>query len=224
MRRAHVPGQGQDPAEGAHAGGHPQPGAGVLTSPGDLDDIGDRIEARLDHLRASVDPAVYDDAETLVRLVSDLYGAGLSRVVELAQRHSPELLGALATDEIVAPLLALHDLHPEPLRDRVEAALASVRPMLAGHHGDVELLDLDEAAGAVRLRLLGSCDGCPSSTATLQNAVERAVVDAAPEIQVVDVDQPSDEPSAAVPNGGPVPVRLSRKPVYDACPSELATT
>ena len=50
------------------------------------------------------------------------------------------------------------------------------------HGGDVELLDVDEDAGAVHLRLLGSCDGCPSSAVTLQHAVERAIVEAAPEI------------------------------------------
>ena len=50
------------------------------------------------------------------------------------------------------------------------------------HGGDVELLGIDADAGAVRLRLLGSCDGCPSSSVTLQMAVERAITAAAPEI------------------------------------------
>ena len=63
-----------------------------------------------------------------------------------------------------------------------------MRPFLAHHDGDVELLAVDPDAGAVVLRLLGSCDGCPSSAVTLQLAVERAIVEAAPEIVRIDVD------------------------------------
>ena len=166
-------------------------------------------------MRASPDPKAYERAEMLVRLVSDLYGAGIERMVVLAREHSPELLTHLAGDELVAGLLVLHGVHPESLRDRVEGALASVRPMLQGHEGDVELLDIDEEVGAVRLRLLGSCDGCPSSTATLQGAVERAIYDAAPEIGIIDVDEPE-------PPDRSVPIALGRKPTYEACPSELA--
>ena len=93
-----------------------------------------------------------------------------------------------------------------------------MRPFLAHHDGDVELLDVDADAGAVRLRLLGSCDGCPSSSVTLKLAVERAIVEAAPEIVRIDVDDAGPEPVVA----GPVtPVSLIRKPVYDACPTEL---
>ncbi len=83
----------------------------------------------------------------------------------------------------------MHGLHPYPVETRVEAALARVRPYLGSHGGDVELLGVDEA-GVVRLRLLGSCDGCPSSAVTLQLAVEGAVEDAAPEIRGIEVETP----------------------------------
>ena len=42
------------------------------------------------------------------------------------------------------------------------------------------------------LRLLGSCDGCPSSAVTLRTTVERAILEAAPEIVIIDVEEPSD--------------------------------
>ena len=64
---------------------------------------------------------------------------------------------------------------PSRSTPRVEGALATVRPLLAAHGGDVELLGIDDEAGAVQLRLLGSCDGCPSSAVTLQTAVEGAI-------------------------------------------------
>jgi Fe-S cluster biogenesis protein NfuA len=86
-----------------------------------------------------------------------------------------------------------------------------VRPFLATHGGDVELLAIDEAVGAVQLRLLGSCDGCPSSAITLQMAVERAIVEAAPEIMRIDV---ADATPAA---GVDTPISLTSKPAagYD---------
>ena len=74
-----------------------------------------------------------------------------------------------------------------------------MRPFLAHHDGDVELLAVDPELGAVRLRLLGSCDGCPSSAVTLQLAVERAIVEAAPEVVRIDVDDVAPAPVLAGP-------------------------
>jgi Fe-S cluster biogenesis protein NfuA len=174
---------------------------------------GDRIERLLDELAACGDPKPVAIAEELIRQVSDLYGAGLARVLELL-RDQPDLVGRLAADELVASLLVMHGLHPQSLEDRVEQALAAVRPMLGRHAGDVELLDIDPAAGAVRLRLLGSCDGCPSSAVTLQMAVEKAIVAAAPEITIIDVDEPTQ-------HSVDTPVLLMPKREYDTCPSDI---
>ena len=65
-----------------------------------------------------------------------------------------------------------------PVRERVLGALDEVRPYLATHGGGVELLDVSD--GVVRLRLEGSCNGCPSSALTLQSAVDEAIMRAAP--------------------------------------------
>jgi Fe-S cluster biogenesis protein NfuA len=188
-----------------------------MATPQDLRTIGDRIERRLDELRGVTDPRVYDRAEELLRLVTELYGAGLARVVELVGDASPAALDRLVDDELVASLLVVHGLHPDDLPSRVEGALASVRPFLAQHGGDVALLDIDADAGAVLLQLLGSCDGCPSSAVTLQSAVERAIVEAAPEIVIIDVQQPEPQPQP------PIPVALVPKPAYNACPTEMVS-
>jgi Fe-S cluster biogenesis protein NfuA len=185
-----------------------------MPPPQNLRATGDRIEQLLDELRATADPRSYERMAEVLRLVSELYGAGLARVVELARDGGPDFFEALVNDDLVASLLLVHGLHPDTLASRVEAALAQVRPLLAAHAGDVELLDIDADAGAVRLRLLGSCDGCPSSTLTLQTAVERAIVEAAPEIVVIDLDQPASA----------VPIALTSKPVYEECPAEMAGT
>jgi Fe-S cluster biogenesis protein NfuA len=182
----------------------------------DLRATGDRIERLLEDLRGVADPRTYGIAEEILRLVSDLYGAGLARVVELAREQAPELIGVLAEDDLVASLLIVLGLHPTSLDRRVEEALTNVRPFLAQHGGDVELVDLDADAGAVLVRLLGSCDGCPSSAVTLQSAVERAITEVAPEIYRIDVDEPSASARS-------VPITLGTKPVYEHCPTEVGS-
>lgn len=149
----------------------------------DLRAVGERIQVLLD-ASASGGTVARERAEELVRLVADLYGAGLARVLEILSgtgRLDHGLRTALAADDLVASLLVVHGLHPLGVRERVERALESVRPYLGSHGGDVELVDVS-AEGVVTLRLLGSCDGCPSSSVTLELAVEEAVEAAAPEV------------------------------------------
>ncbi|MDP9208596.1 MAG: NifU family protein [Actinomycetota bacterium] len=150
----------------------------------DLRTVGSRIEQLLGQIRATGDPGTAELAEEVVRLVVELYGAGLERTVELA---GPQALDRLVEDELVASLLVLHDLHPKDTETRVVEALDSVRPYLGSHAGGVELLGVD-TEGVVHLRLEGSCDGCPSSTMTVKLAIERAIEEAAPEVTAVEVE------------------------------------
>jgi Fe-S cluster biogenesis protein NfuA len=194
----------------------------------------DRIEALVEELRAG-EGRCAERAEELLALVCELYGAGLQRVVELVGAQDGALLARLADDDVIASLLLVHGLHPLSVPERVQRALASVRPLLASHGGDVELVALDPAAGALQLRLLGSCDGCPASSITLRLAVEKAVVEAAPEVVRIDLVEASPPPpehgtergrGAAVPPGSAqrpaqsTPIALRTRPAYDRCPSE----
>jgi Fe-S cluster biogenesis protein NfuA len=97
----------------------------------------------------------------------------------------------LADDDLVGHLLILHDLHPRPVEARVAGALEEVRPYLESHGGDVELLGVGD--GAVRLRLEGSCSGCPSSAMTLKNAIEQEIRKAAPEIEDIEAEGATTE-------------------------------
>lgn len=157
-------------------------------APDPLRRAGERIEELLD-ASAAAGVVARERSEELVRQVTALYGAGLERVLRILDDRgvlTSSLQEALVADDLVASLLLVHGLHPHGTRTRVEAALASVRPYLGTHGGDVELVDLS-ADGVVRLRLLGSCDGCPSSAATLELAVESAVGAAAPEVSMIEV-------------------------------------
>ncbi len=183
------------------------------------DALGDRIEHLLDLLRATVKPDAWAQVSELLELLTELYGAGLARIVELAAAGDGDggLLARMAGDDLVAGLLVLHGLHPDSFTNRVQRALAEVRPYLATHAGDVELTGVDEDLGAVRLRMMGSCDGCPSSSITLKLAVERAIYEAAPEVTLIEVEG-DDQPEPDVPVGTPVHLRRKPAPAFVDCP------
>jgi Fe-S cluster biogenesis protein NfuA/nitrite reductase/ring-hydroxylating ferredoxin subunit len=140
-----------------------------------------QIEALLEDIEALPDPVAQARCTEVVTALLDLYGEGLARIVE--RLPEPQ---ALVEDELVAHLLLLHGLHPVPVEARVHGALEEVRPYLQSHGGNVQLVSLQE--GVLRLRLEGSCSGCPSSAATLALAVEDAVRKAAPEIEEIEAD------------------------------------
>ncbi|MDQ6873486.1 MAG: NifU family protein [Actinomycetota bacterium] len=176
-----------------------------MAAPSDLRSLGERIEGLLD-ASAAGGPAARERAEELVRLVVELYGSGLERVLEIvhdAGALDDRLLDRLTDDDLVASLLLVHGLHPYAVEERVARALEKVRPYLGSHGGDVELIDVTEE-GVVQLRMLGSCDGCPSSSVTLKLAVEGAIEAAAPEIVRIEVDTPTANSTAPV--GGFIPV------------------
>lgn len=146
-----------------------------------------RVETLLEELEALPDPAARERAMEVVEALLDLYGEGLSRIVEqIAARDDGELARALSGDELVSHLLLLHDLHPVPLAQRVRAGLDEVRPYLESHGGDVELVEV--ADGVARLRLRGSCSGCPSSAMTLKLAIEDAIHKAAPDLRAIEAE------------------------------------
>ena len=69
------------------------------------------------------------------------------------------------------------------MREKVEAALDRIRPALQADGGDVELIDVRE--GVVSVRLVGACGGCPMSTMTLRNGIERILKQDVPEVKEV---------------------------------------
>jgi Fe-S cluster biogenesis protein NfuA/nitrite reductase/ring-hydroxylating ferredoxin subunit len=152
-------------------------------------ETGARIEQLLHEFRSAARPEVADRAEELVALLVELYGAGLARIAAIlgAEPGGEEVLRRLAADDLVASLLVLHDVHPDDTETRVLAALDQVRPYLGSHAGGVEYLGVD-GDGVVRLRLQGSCDGCPSSLVTVKTAIEKAIEEAAPEVVRVEVE------------------------------------
>jgi Fe-S cluster biogenesis protein NfuA len=142
-----------------------------------------RIEALLGEVETLPEGRGREVALELVQELVELYGDGLARVVERADER---LVAELVDDELVAHLLLLHGLHPVALEERVRGALDEMRPYLESHGGGVELVGVQE--GVVSLRLEGTCNGCPSSMATLKLAIEEAVRKAAPDVEAIEAD------------------------------------
>jgi Fe-S cluster biogenesis protein NfuA len=69
------------------------------------------------------------------------------------------------------------------MKDKVQAALDKIRPMLQRDGGDVELVDVQD--GIVTVRLRGACAGCPMSQMTLKNGIEKLLKRDVPEIVAV---------------------------------------
>ncbi len=69
------------------------------------------------------------------------------------------------------------------MREKVEAALAKIRPALQADGGDVELVDVDD--GVVKVKLTGACAGCPVSTMTLKLGIERVLKEEISEVKEV---------------------------------------
>jgi Fe-S cluster biogenesis protein NfuA len=69
------------------------------------------------------------------------------------------------------------------MKERVAAVLEEIRPALQADGGDVELVNVTE--GVVEVRLKGACSGCPMSTMTLKQGIERLLKERLPEVKEV---------------------------------------
>src|ERR1700676_2907517 len=165
----------------------------------------ERIEALIQEVSEFSDPHARNTAEELLQALLDLYGEGLARILELtAEAGAPgyKIVESLASDDLVGSLLLLHELHPRDIETRVVGALEEVRPYLKSHGGNVELVSVED--GVARLRLEGSCHGCPSSTMTLKLTIEEAIFKAAPDLDRLEVEGVTEPPRPPARVGTPV--------------------
>ena len=160
----------------------------------------ERIETLIQELEQLPDSRARAHTQEVIQAILELHGTALERMLEqIAEAGDTGLatIGALARDDLVGSLLLLHGLHPQDMETRVRLALDKVRPYLRSHGGDVELLGV--AGSEVRLRMQGSCHGCPSSALTLKTAIEESIQEKAPDvtsIQVEGVVEPSGHRTA----------------------------
>ncbi len=146
----------------------------------------DDKKAAVEGFRKSVDGL---HREALRRLISE---------VKSEPAAMSALKGALG-DEVVYAVLRHFGLIKASLQERVEEALDSVRPMLASHGGNVELVAV-KPPNQVDVRFVGACDGCPASMLTFTAGVKKAIESHCPEITKIEQIKGLAAPTDA--NGG----------------------
>lgn len=71
--------------------------------------------------------------------------------------------------------------------EQIEQVLdARVRPMLAQHDGNIQIVSFQD--GVLRFRMLGQCGNCPSAVVTAEELVAPPLKEALPEIKEVILD------------------------------------
>ena len=171
-----------------------------------------RVEELIAALENAPDPAVREQTQELIQTLLDLHGRGLEQILEAVHETGETgaaVIDKLGRDQLVSGVLLLHGLHPLDLETRVRSALETVRPRLGLHGGSVELVKVTEE-GAVRIKLEGNCNGCPSSRLTLHNTIEEELYSVAPDITSLQVEGAADPNAPANPN---------RVPAFTECPT-----
>lgn len=69
---------------------------------------------------------------------------------------------------------------------RIEQTLDTLRPYIASHRGNVEIVDYDEGQGILLLRMGGTCHGCSAATVTLRQGIEARLRELVPEVHQVE--------------------------------------
>jgi len=121
-------------------------------------------------------------AKAYAEAVDALNAEAFKRLIR-SLRDAPGMAAALKDavgDEVVYAVLRRHGILKPSLFERVDQALDTVRPMLASHGGDAELVAVD--GQRAEIRFLGACDGCPASALTFYAGVKKAVQEHVPEI------------------------------------------
>jgi Fe-S cluster biogenesis protein NfuA/nitrite reductase/ring-hydroxylating ferredoxin subunit len=183
----------------------------VLLNDQELQERVARVEALLGEIETLADPNARSKAAEMVQVLLELYGEGLARMMEVVSQgeERERTFEAFTGDELVSHLLLLHGLHPLDVETRVVQALEEVRPYLQSHGGNVELLGIE--GGVARVRMQGSCDGCPSSAVTLKLAIEEAVMKAAPDLEGIEAEGVTEPKPAPTLVAGPTLRKKEKK-------------
>jgi len=182
-------------------------------------DVMPRVGELFDELMTHPDAAVRDRVEEMMDLFDAFHREGLGRLVEMIRAWRGEIfLESVASDDITGYFLAAYDFGESPddrdaaaAADAVDAALEELRPMIESHGGMITVEEIRD--GVVKLQMMGSCDGCPSSAATLTGGLEEALLRHWPNFRRLEVIEPdAEEQPAAMPEPEPVLLKIGRKP------------
>ncbi len=179
-----------------------------------------RVGELFDELMTHPDAGVRDRVEEMMDLFDAFHREGLGRLVEMIRAWRGEIfLESVSRDDVTGYFLSAYDLGEAPderelaaAYEAVDAAMDELRPMIESHGGMITVEEIKD--GVIKVQMLGSCDGCPSSAATLTGGLEEALRRHWPNFRRLDVVEPgAEEPEAAAqPEPAPVLLQIGRKP------------
>lgn len=184
------------------------------------DEVMPRVGELYDELMSHPDAEVRDRVEEMMDLVDAFHREGLGRLVEMIRAWRGEIfLESVGRDDVTGYFLNAYDLGEAPddrdmlaAQDAVDAALEEMRPFVESHGGMIVVDEIKD--GVVKVQMLGSCDGCPSSAATLTGGVEEALRRHWPNfrrLEVIDPNAAEAEAEAAAPEPAPVLLQIGKK-------------
>lgn len=171
-------------------------GAAFASEEMDVDASLVRMGELLDHLQGITDE---DTKGKIFELLDWIDGLHREAAVRIASMLPMDALASLREDPVIDRLFQIYsddeDVEdPDDLAGTLEEALDEIRPYLHSHGGEMEILDV--AHGVVRMRLMGSCHGCPSSSVTLTQGVEQILKERWPSFRRIEVEGPEETAAA----------------------------
>ena len=162
------------------------------------DEVMPRVGQLYDELMSHPDAAVRDRVEEMMDLFDAFHREGLGRLIEMIRAWRGEIfLESVSRDDVTGYFLNAYDLGEAPdereaavAQEAVEAALDEMREFVESHGGMITVEEIKD--GVVKVQMMGSCDGCPSSSATLTNGVEEAIRRHWPNFRRLEVVQPGE--------------------------------
>ncbi len=178
-----------------------QPASGL---PAEFQHLLQWIGTGLERMEGIEDPQTREEVFALLEGIDVLHRQALGRLLELAINLGGQgLVERISQDPVVRTLLEMYDLPEVDEQTQVERALQDVYPYFRSHGGKLEVLGVEE--GRVRVRLSGSCQGCPGTSVTLKRVVEEALREGFPGFKELVAEEPPPEQEK--------PIQLGRRPL-----------
>ena len=158
----------------------------------------------LERMEEIQDEKTREEVFAFLEGIDVLHRQGLGRILDLiGGLGGQQAVERISQDPIVRTLLEMYDLPEADERSQVELALEPVYPYFQSHGGKLNLLGVEN--GRVRVRLSGSCEGCPGTATTLQRVVEEALREGFPGFKELVAEEPPPVPKNIV--------QLGRRPM-----------
>ncbi len=147
------------------------------------------LGAGIERMEEIEDEKTREEVFALLEGIDVLHRQGLGRILELVgSLAGQQTVERVSRDPVVRTLLEMYDLPEADERTQVERALEPVYPYFQSHGGKLEVLGVED--GRVRVRLSGSCEGCPGTETTLKRVVEEALREGFPGFRELVAEEP----------------------------------